>query len=126
MYFHHMYSLLGHRCRKVFVGRLVVVVCPVFLFGLFKSEERDHSSSSQPAVAVSTLPLPVKLLLVLWPPVVLGSHAATLALSDRLNSTLVGSTNQVESEDSGAQVDRKCQEREWSTRLDDDSLKTVA
>jgi hypothetical protein len=95
-----------------------------FVLGL-DADEVSYSSSSQPAVAVSTLPLPVELLLVSWPPVVLGSHAATLALSDKLNSTFVGGRNQLESKDSGAQVGRKFQEREWSTRLDDNGLKTV-
>jgi hypothetical protein len=57
--------------------------------------------------------------------VVLGSDTFTLVLSDELNSTLVGSRSQVESEDSGAEVGRKFQERERRARLDDDSLEAV-
>jgi hypothetical protein len=57
--------------------------------------------------------------------VVLGSDASALALSDELDSALVGSRSQVESEDSGAKVGRKPQEREGSAGLDDNSLQAV-
>jgi hypothetical protein len=49
----------------------------------------------------------------------------TLPLLPSVNPTLVGSRSQVKSEDSGAQVGRKFQERKRSAGLDDNSLETV-
>lgn len=54
----------------------------------------------------------------------LGSSATALTLSDDLDLTLIGSGGQVHLQDLGA--DRKLQEGEESTGLDDNGLKTIA
>lgn len=57
--------------------------------------------------------------------VVLGSSAASLAVGDDLDSTLVAGRGEVHLEDLSTDVAGKLQEREGWARLDDDGLKTI-
>ena len=56
--------------------------------------------------------------------VVLSSGTAVLAVGD-LDSTLVGRRSKAVLDDSGAKVTRELQERERSTRLDNNGLETI-